>query len=569
MEKNHDIAELVRKAQQGDKEALDCLAQLMRQELEPDVARMTLNRSLTQEIVQDTLLVMVRDIHKLRSPEHLLQWLKGIALNKFRDHLKDPRNGRFEPLPDNMASGGGDGLEKAIVNEMIVSVRQAMTALKPEQRMIINLRVYQKMSFEAIAINLGCRQFTARKKFSRAKVALEKALSRNGMSKSALIIALVVFGKFTAQSQAAAAAVTVSAEALQAGTAATITAALGTKAALTVLTAGIIVTGGAMMTAGVTGEQNQSAEIPDNQLVPVPSPITPQDDETEVVEYFYPAGFPGPVMPRVSQETKRGYSYCRFLRNDKGNFYYDRKEQIVYAVNHNYYNSDLSRMCFPQDISKDYHGIPGLLICRRDGQLQLESANTNILHQVYFQHPWSAGITIDYHRLDTMHQRAWTFFRITGHLGDKPIAGSGRITFTYAALTTHSPWLRLQVGKNEYTDAGSGRLFTGLPRPWMGLHTLDSLRHDASQKGLTFENTQMDESGKVRLTVKHNNRQLVYTINMNNDLIESIELKGDLQGHIQFDYLQEIEGKEKNFMAPQRSQYGTHQDCLELFITTD
>lgn len=81
-----DDVELVRKAQQGDRDSLDRLAETARVRLHEYVLRLTLDEDLTQDIVQETMLEMLRIFKKLRTDEKFWHWLGGIAFNKVRRH---------------------------------------------------------------------------------------------------------------------------------------------------------------------------------------------------------------------------------------------------------------------------------------------------------------------------------------------------------------------------------------------------------------------------------------------------------------------------------------------------
>jgi RNA polymerase sigma-70 factor, ECF subfamily len=81
-----DYAEMVKKAQLGDRDSLNHLAEAARVRLHEYVFRLTLNEDLTGDIVQETILEMLRIFGKLRRTEKFWPWLYGIAFNKVRNH---------------------------------------------------------------------------------------------------------------------------------------------------------------------------------------------------------------------------------------------------------------------------------------------------------------------------------------------------------------------------------------------------------------------------------------------------------------------------------------------------
>ncbi len=147
---------------------------------------------------------------------------------------------------------------------------------------------------------------------------------------------------------------------------------------------------------------------------------------------------------------------------------------------------------------------------------------------------------------DEMHKRGWTYFRVEGQLGDRVISGSGRLPFVYNMSAEHFAWLKLNVdgklaavdtGRQAYTlDAGgkvigvypSGSLFKGLPRSWMGFHTLDTIRRDAASERIWFATDVVEPNENVDVSIvddRERSQDLVrYTVDMEKDILVKIEL---------------------------------------------
>ena len=79
MSKNLDYVRLVERAQNGDKQGLEHLSELAEERLREDVGRITLNPDLTQDIVQETMLEMLKKLDKLREIDRFWKWLTNIA----------------------------------------------------------------------------------------------------------------------------------------------------------------------------------------------------------------------------------------------------------------------------------------------------------------------------------------------------------------------------------------------------------------------------------------------------------------------------------------------------------
>jgi len=69
MDNNADYIELVEKAQLGDKDSLNRLAEAARPRLHKYVQRLTLQEDLTEDIVQETLTEMFKVFEKLKKTD--------------------------------------------------------------------------------------------------------------------------------------------------------------------------------------------------------------------------------------------------------------------------------------------------------------------------------------------------------------------------------------------------------------------------------------------------------------------------------------------------------------------
>jgi hypothetical protein len=198
----------------------------------------------------------------------------------------------------------------------------------------------------------------------------------------------------------------------------------------------------------------------------------------------------------------------------------------------------------------------------------------NVLKEDYFESDWRSDATIVDNR-DTMHKRGWTYFRVQGQINGRNVTGVGRLPFIYATSADHYPWLKLSVGGDLTlidTDTGAyavdarntvlskyarGSFFKGLSRPWMGLHTMDIVRRDAAQRQVPFQTAVLPDGKDVQVTVIHNPAKLVYTIDLETDIVKSIAffVNQAPAGQLDFEYLQELPTARSEFIAPRTANY--------------
>ena len=593
MDEQCDQIELIRRAQYGNKECLDQLAEQARKRLHTYVYRLTQQEELTQEIVQESLFEMCKVLGKLEKADRFWPWLHGIATNKLRRYYRTERTQR------NLATASltekashkerQDGLERLVGEELKTIVWSAMKKLKTQHKAVLVMRCYDQMAYADIAEAMGTSEFGTRMLFMRAKRALQKELSRNGFGKGSLLAALVLFGKVTAPSEAAAAQVSVTAAATQVGVLAGVATLATTKTAIVSLAAAGALTVGTVVTT--TGPWHQ-AQGPDSAVQAV-APVN-QNNADEKYWYYFPKGPTGPMMLRASSIASDEGSSWQVLQDTRANYYYS--DNAVHINNHRMWNSDLSVMRIPTDAPAltsflgDVDGGPktservtaggnGLLViaARNQGDSVKPWAirHSNILDEDYFQADWPATART-YDDRDEMHKRGWTYFRIAGKINGKDLWGTGRIPFVANTSQSFSPWLRLQAGSvtivDTYQDAyvskasssqlgiyGGGSFFKGLLRPWAGLHTIDTVRRDAAEQRIRFETKHTPGSPSAQVEFDCGDVKFIYTIDLQTDVIDEITFstaRGD-KGNLKFSYLQSVNGVDAEFTRPTRPQSET------------
>jgi len=595
MADDKDYTELVAKARLGDRQCLDRLAEVARIRLQGYVHRLILQEDLTQDIVQETILEMFKVFDKLKKTDQFWNWLYGIAFNKVRSHYGKQWRQKTVPLSDKQyklaMANVPDGLAEMVAAEWKEIVVRSMQELEPRHRAVLTMRCYDRMPYSQIARVMGCSEFGVRALFYRAKKALGKKLSRYGLGKGALLAALVLFGKLTATSKEAAASVCVAPATVKVGATAALTAAAASKTTIVcIVTAGALGAGALIATSG----PDKTMAAPNQN--PASNPVRTFAARTAgEYWYFFPEGTGAPVMTRfVKGGDNTGQAYCQWMQDARANYYFDIRKHTVLINNYRRYNGDLSVWRLPTDppdltqflsklegrhppleyVSADGPGLMAVVHQGKNGSSLWTTHHFHVLKEEYFRSSWPAQAKIVDNR-DPMHKRGWTYFKISGHIGGKMVLGSGRMPFVYDAAGKHHPWLRLEVGSQfrivdsgseaALYDSGGGvaagyegcTFFKGLPRPWMGLHTIDIVRRDAAEKRVWFETRLEPGEEKAKVMLSCQQGKLDYTIDMQTDLVDRITIvTGDGEkGELLFSYLQDIDGAGDEFVEPQISGY--------------
>jgi len=602
--------DLVRRAQLGDRDSLDKLTELVRGRLRVYVYRILLRDDVTEDIVQESLLEMVKVLGKLQRADRFWPWLRSIAFNRVRNYYKVKKRQKTIPMPvgdrnspEDRSAQEASGLNRLLGEELREIVFNAMRQIKPRYRTVLTMRCYEEMEYSAIAELLQCSELNARVTFHRAKVSLLKHLSKSGLRKEFLLSALILFGQMTAPSEAAAVSISITAATLRTGMVAGLIAFAGNKSTIIAMkVAAVMLATGGLFVAGTilpTRWVDKTMFWSDKKIATIQEKINrvlpPRSrDYSDECWYYYPLDSQGPVMIRmVEQDLQTGGSYCRYLQDDQGNYHFDKQTNTIYIENYRLWSSDFKVRRLPTDKSRLQHflslldgsDVPmeyvsseqnGLLVVAKhepQGSYSQVTHRHNLSNEEYFRYNWPGWAQVVDNR-DEMHKRGWTYFRITGMINSEKVSGFGRIPFVYAAAKRYWPWLRLKTGAGlVLLDTGAqacvsraggepfakyrgNSFFKGLSRPWMGLHTIDTIRRDAAEEQIHFDTEYSAETNKAKIVLTSEENRIVYTVDMEKDVVERIDFsvsepKGrDAKGQFIFTYLEDVDEAGKEFAEP-------------------
>ena len=551
MNDNSNYCEVVKKAQSGCQENMSILSELAEPRMSAYIYRLTLDRNLTQDIQQETILEMVKSIKKLREPERFWGWLYRIAFSKvqhfFRSQQKEKGMSKIdkEYLVQRLSKSDGDGLQNMVKKELSQAVIDAMVKLNVRHRNILVLRCFDQLSYSEIAGIIDCSESTAQVRFYRAKQSLKHKLTKHGFRKGMLLAALGLFGQMTTQGEAA--PVFVSAGSVKVGGWATIIGAAGTRLGITLIslfTAAVLSVGG---TAALNKSEDDSHELPDRSEIrsfhyikqswnrsggPNPNLMRGRSLSKGAYEqwYYFPDGIEGPMYMMMQRwDPQLQSKLCGWMQNSSGNYYYHSGKKTIFLHNYHLPLSSGKTRRLPTDTPEfldfldsiegedkwlDYTRDPetGLLVGVLDNRFyNAEKFTTNLSYNTLnkksfdsFRYPWPEDASVVDER-DEMYKRGWTYFRVNGEFNGQDVTGCGRIPFIYDTLGEHYPWLKLKIGdsltvldtpKGAYlldsqekvkASYPSNLFFKGMSRPWMGMNIIDLIRREAAEKRIKFK----------------------------------------------------------------------------------
>jgi RNA polymerase sigma-70 factor (ECF subfamily) len=171
--------ELLQRAKQGDRDALDVLTARYLPRLERWASgRLPLYaRSLfdTTDLVQETLLRAIQGLDgiEVRGPGGFQAYVRQAVLNRISDQV---RWARRRPGPDDVPESEPDRspspLEDAIGADVLDRYERALARLSEEEQRVLHLRIELDYSYEEIAA------ITERSSRDAARMAVQRALRR-------------------------------------------------------------------------------------------------------------------------------------------------------------------------------------------------------------------------------------------------------------------------------------------------------------------------------------------------------------------------------------------------------
>jgi len=168
---------LVEQAREGNRSALEELAGEVEPRLRRYFQRSVADCELIDDLVQETLLHVVRAIGKLEQIQSFRAWLYRIASCQLKNHFRKAPPCQVVSLSvlaesslHNLQATAGDRPDYPLQQEETLKlVRQAMGRLKGRTREIVHLRLDHEWSYDRIGETVGCSAGAARTRVSRAR----------------------------------------------------------------------------------------------------------------------------------------------------------------------------------------------------------------------------------------------------------------------------------------------------------------------------------------------------------------------------------------------------------------
>lgn len=137
------------------------------------------NRSVAEDVVQETLSKALAQAGQLRDPEAMHGWLLTILANCWKDHYRrcrETENVDIDDVGEHLPADDATPEEDCCQNQVVRRVREAVLSLPPRQRQVVTLVDLEECSYAEVASILEIPVGTVMSRLSRARQALRELL---------------------------------------------------------------------------------------------------------------------------------------------------------------------------------------------------------------------------------------------------------------------------------------------------------------------------------------------------------------------------------------------------------
>jgi len=188
--KKLDDKEVLRSYINGNESALNFLIDKYRPRIFGFIISKVKNKEVAEDIFQDAFIKIINNIKKGKYNEQgkFIVWVMTITHNLIMDYFRKNKKRRFLKSTDDFnvfdfINNGELTIEQKLVKEQIfVQLRSLIKDLPFEQRRILEMRYYSKMSFKEISETCGVSINTALGRMRYAIINIRKIIEKKGIA---------------------------------------------------------------------------------------------------------------------------------------------------------------------------------------------------------------------------------------------------------------------------------------------------------------------------------------------------------------------------------------------------
>lgn len=171
---NEDL-KLVSEILKGDRNSFSVIVRKYQKNLLRLTLRFVKDLATAEDTVQETFIKAFEKLDTFQGRSSFRSWLFQIAVNTARNKLRERKDGMVDLDHVNLSTRATAEIELA--NNALSKLIQSFVETLPErQRMAMELRIYEDLSFKEIAELMGCPYDTAKANYRHALLKLKDHL---------------------------------------------------------------------------------------------------------------------------------------------------------------------------------------------------------------------------------------------------------------------------------------------------------------------------------------------------------------------------------------------------------
>jgi RNA polymerase sigma-70 factor, ECF subfamily len=174
---------LVERFRAGERRAFDELVRRHQRAIFTVARRYLRNDADAADVAQQTFVRAFKALDGFRGAASVRSWLYRIAINVALNHVRDHAREKSQEIEENRLTTNATGPQRIIAGEDAARLRAAIAELPPKQRMVLELRVFDDLSFKEVAELADCSENTAKVNFHYAVKKLRDILGGSDVSR--------------------------------------------------------------------------------------------------------------------------------------------------------------------------------------------------------------------------------------------------------------------------------------------------------------------------------------------------------------------------------------------------
>jgi len=175
---SHDLdAALVERARRGDRGALDQIVRRHQRGVWRMVRRYVRDDADAFDLTQQVFVRALGAIERFRGEASVRTWLYRIGINLALNHVRDRDRVQAAELDADALAVEAEAPGALLSAERAARLRTAVASLPPKQRLVLELRVYDELSFREVAALADCTENAAKVSFHYAVRRLRSVLA--------------------------------------------------------------------------------------------------------------------------------------------------------------------------------------------------------------------------------------------------------------------------------------------------------------------------------------------------------------------------------------------------------